>query len=108
MQRGRPSAGPLRQLSTSGQGWVLKMRNNPLTFCAGKGHQDNRCLRGPGMATYRAYLVDNEGHFKGVQVLEECSTDQEAIEVARQYVDGCGVEVWNLDRLVVALPASKD
>ena len=55
------------------------------------------------MATYRAFLVDASGHFVGVHVLDGCETDEEAIQLAESYVDGCGVQLWNLDRLIVTM-----
>ena len=58
------------------------------------------------MATYRAFLIGEDGHFKEVHLLEGCFTDDQAIEAARQYVDGHGVEVWNLEQLVARLTAS--
>ena len=52
------------------------------------------------MATYRAFMVNDDGHFVGVHVLDGCETDEEAIAYGKRYVDGCGVQVWSLDRLV--------
>ena len=44
---------------------------------------------------------------KGLAVETICDTDEQAIEQARQYVDGCLIEVWNRARLVKRL-ASED
>jgi hypothetical protein len=45
------------------------------------------------MATYRAYLLDSAN-----SVIErreiEAQTDQEAVQIARQWIDGLAIEVW--------------
>ena len=51
------------------------------------------------MADYRAYLLGSDGHFFDVVPLV-CETDTEAIEKAKQLVDGHDVELWQLDRKV--------
>ena len=56
-----------------------------------------------GVTTYRAYIVGADGHFQGVHLLPNCNTDDEALQAAKQYVDGCDVQVWNLDRLVASV-----
>ena len=55
------------------------------------------------MATYRAYVVGSDGHFAGVHLLPDSDTDNEALRTAEQYVDGCDVQVWNLDRHVATI-----
>jgi hypothetical protein len=55
------------------------------------------------MATYRAYIVGPDGRFTAARVLPECNTDEEALQAARQYVNGCDVQVWNLDRVVATI-----
>jgi hypothetical protein len=59
------------------------------------------------MPDYRIYRVDEEGHIRGLAAEIICHTDEQAIEQARQYVDGLAVEVWNRERLVKRLD-SKD
>jgi hypothetical protein len=54
------------------------------------------------MAEYRAYTVDHDGHFNGIEPLA-CADDAEAIEKARQLVDGHDVELWCGERLVIRL-----
>ena len=54
------------------------------------------------MADYRAYTVDHDGHFIGIEPLT-CADDAEAIEKARQLVDGHDVELWRDGRLVIRL-----
>jgi hypothetical protein len=54
------------------------------------------------MSEYRAYLVGNDGHF--INVMEfRCPDDTEAVEQAKQLVDGHDVEVWQLARKVTIL-----
>ena len=55
------------------------------------------------MSTYRAFLINDQGHFTGVQVLDGCQTDEDAISAGKLYVDGCAVEVWDLSRRVAKL-----
>lgn len=51
------------------------------------------------MIEYRAYLLDGEGHiFSRIDL--ECEDDEHALTQARQYVDGCDVEVWQRARRV--------
>lgn len=58
------------------------------------------------MREYRAYLVDRDGHIKKSEIV--CGVDDaEALEMAKQYVDGHDVEVWDLDRRVGILKHEK-
>ena len=52
---------------------------------------------------YRAYLVDPAGHFHGVRVLVDCETDDQAIVMAKQYVNGCDVQLWDRGRPVAKI-----
>jgi hypothetical protein len=61
------------------------------------------------MLDYRAYLIGGDGHFyNAVSIMPynavplKCTNDDEAIEKARQLVDGHEVELWQLDRKVAA------
>jgi hypothetical protein len=56
------------------------------------------------MPTYRVFLIDEQNHYKGGEVLE-CPNDQAALDHAWVYVDGCSVEVWEDERLVARLTA---
>jgi hypothetical protein len=58
------------------------------------------------MAEYRAYLVGRDGHSKQAFDLE-AADDAEAINKARQYVDGHDVELWQLGRRVIQLKTDK-
>jgi hypothetical protein len=51
---------------------------------------------------YRAYIVGPDGHFRTFKVVT-ADDDGQAVEIARKYVDGCDVEVWNLDRKIAVL-----
>ena len=49
------------------------------------------------MPTYRAYLIDDDNRVASYRAIE-AATDEEALEAAKQLVDGHDVEVWLLDR----------
>lgn len=51
------------------------------------------------MLEYRAYFVDRDGHFKKSVVLF-CPDDEAAKEQAKQLVDDCDIELWQLGRKV--------
>ena len=53
--------------------------------------------------TYRAFLLDREGKVFAAVVLDAYS-DDEARELGRKQVDGCGVEVWERTRVVAVFP----
>jgi hypothetical protein len=54
------------------------------------------------MGTYRAYHVDEHGHFRGVPQI--FSPDEDAIAHTKQLVDGHDVELWEEgSRLVTKL-----
>jgi hypothetical protein len=38
--------------------------------------------------------MDREGHVMGPSKIVACQTDEEALEHARQFLDGTPVEVW--------------
>ena len=57
---------------------------------------------------YRAYLVDKAGHFHGVRVLEDCETDDQAIVMAKQYVNGCDIQLWDRGRPVANIMREQD
>jgi hypothetical protein len=54
------------------------------------------------MAVYRAYLMDCEGHITAAEVIE-ADCDERALEIAKQYVDGHDVELWDGARKVAHL-----
>jgi hypothetical protein len=51
------------------------------------------------MPTYRAYLINRDNRVSSYRPIE-ADTDAEALIAARQFVDGCDVEVWHLDRKI--------
>ena len=51
------------------------------------------------MQEYRAYIMGPDGHVQK-RVDLRCSDESEAIERAKQLVDGHDVELWQLDRLI--------
>ena len=53
------------------------------------------------MPTYRAYFIDGDDCVESYKPIE-AETDAEALKAARQFVDGCDVEVWHLDRRIWA------
>ena len=51
------------------------------------------------MPAYRAYFIDKDDRVESFKPVE-ADSDEEALEAARQFVDGHDVEVWLLDRMV--------
>jgi hypothetical protein len=51
------------------------------------------------MPTYRAYLIDENNRVASYRPVE-ADGDAEALEVARQFVNGCDVEVWLFERRI--------
>jgi hypothetical protein len=51
------------------------------------------------MPYYRVYTVGEDGHFHSSTRLE-CADDGEAIEQAKQLVDGHDLELWQRDRKI--------
>jgi hypothetical protein len=60
-----------------------------------------RCLREGKkiMPTYRAYLINRDDRVTSYRPIE-AATDEEALEIAKQFLHGHDVEVWLLDRKV--------
>jgi hypothetical protein len=54
------------------------------------------------VAEYRAYTVDDDGHFVGYEPLI-CDNDDDAIAKASSLMDGHDIEVWSGPKLVVRL-----
>ena len=53
--------------------------------------------------TYRAFLVGKDGHIAQPPKIISADTDERAMEIAKQYVDGCDVELWDNDRKIALL-----
>ena len=51
------------------------------------------------MPEYRAYIVGSDGRFSDFRVIE-CVDDDEAMELARQLVDGHDIELWQRARKI--------
>jgi hypothetical protein len=58
------------------------------------------------MPTYRAYLINGDNRVASCKPVD-ADTDAEALKAARQFADGCDVEVWYLDRKVGRLERVK-
>jgi len=59
------------------------------------------------MTYYRAYIIGQDGHFKGAIDLD-CADDAAAVESAKQLVNGHDVELWQRDRRVAKLPSTDE
>jgi hypothetical protein len=55
------------------------------------------------MIGYRAYIMSKDDHIVGAHAIK-AATDDEAVRLARIYVDGFDVEVWQAERKVARLP----
>jgi hypothetical protein len=58
------------------------------------------------MPTYRAYLINGNNRVASFRAID-AESDAEALAAARQFVDGCDVEVWDLDRKIGRLECGK-
>jgi hypothetical protein len=58
------------------------------------------------VAEYRAFTIGSEGHFVGFEPII-CNTDDQAIVRAKSLLDGCAIEVWCAERLIVKLKPAK-
>jgi hypothetical protein len=52
------------------------------------------------MPDYRIYRIEEDGRIAHLPIVITCATDEEAIERARDCVDGLAVELWRRDRLI--------
>ena len=55
---------------------------------------------------YRIYSINQAGHISGSPGIVECPDDQEAAQIAKLFIDGKDVEVWDGPRFVVGLKAA--
>ncbi len=58
------------------------------------------------MPAYRAYLIDEHDRVASYRPID-ADSDAEALQAARALVDGCDVEVWQLDRRIGRLERAK-
>lgn len=56
------------------------------------------------MPDYRIYFVDPGGHVVGPPTVIKCEDDDRAKVVARQYIDGLDIELWEGARVVAKFP----
>ena len=57
------------------------------------------------MSDYRAFVLNAGGHVSKRHDFE-ADDDVQAVQIARQYVDGHDVEVWQRDRMIGKLKQS--
>jgi len=55
------------------------------------------------MHAYRAYIIGDDGHVKKRFDLP-CENDEDAVERAKQLVDGHAVELWDMGRKIATFP----
>jgi hypothetical protein len=55
------------------------------------------------MPEYRLYQLTKDNHIRAAPIILSFATDDEAVQHARQLVDGYDIEVWDRDRLVIRL-----
>lgn len=53
------------------------------------------------MPEYRIFFLDPDSHVTQPPQIVECADDQEAIEKAKQFIDGRDIELWQKNRCVV-------
>ena len=56
------------------------------------------------MPTYRIYFLDRNAHTSRPPKEIECASDQEAIQMARQFIEGKGIELWRDNYRVAKFP----
>jgi len=59
------------------------------------------------MPAYRAYLINGDNRVSSYRAID-AATDAEALMAARQFVEGCDVEVWYLDRKIGRLDRGRN
>jgi hypothetical protein len=56
-------------------------------------------------AAYRLYFLGAHDHIEDVRVLD-CASDREAVESARQFINGRDLELWDRGRFISRFPRS--
>ena len=56
------------------------------------------------MPSYRVHFIDRTNRISRPAEIVECTGDFEAIQKAKQFVDGHDVELWDRGRLVMRFP----
>ncbi len=57
------------------------------------------------MTAYGLFFVGPDGHVDGVEIIEAVD-DEAAIKSARRFAGARSMELWNLDKPVMAFPAT--
>jgi hypothetical protein len=50
---------------------------------------------------YRVFFLESDAYITQPPQIIECADDQEAIEKAKQFIDGRDIELWEKSRCVV-------
>ncbi len=50
---------------------------------------------------YRIFFLDPDSYITQPPQIVECADDQEAIQKAKQFIDGHDIELWEKDRCIV-------
>lgn len=67
-----------------------------------------KLARGSGrVSVYRVYIVGQSGHVDSIPQYIECRDDAEAVQQARQIMDGHSIEIWEGTRIVKKLAPKK-
>ena len=59
------------------------------------------------MPNYLAYIIGEDGHFLGAEILSERADDEVAEKAAQKLANGHDGELWDRDRLVIRLSKEK-
>jgi hypothetical protein len=63
----------------------------------------NMRTRAAAMVSYRIYTLDPTEHIRDPPTVIECENDQDAIEKAKQLLNGGVIEIWEQQRLIARL-----
>jgi hypothetical protein len=56
------------------------------------------------MPTYRIHFLDDDARVSGPPFILQSANDDDAIDQARNYIDGRNIELWRGGTLVALLP----
>jgi len=56
------------------------------------------------MPAYRLYFVDRDAHISRPPKILDCADDAEALQKAKQFIDGKDLELWEGTRRVALIP----
>jgi hypothetical protein len=60
------------------------------------------------MPDYCVYILGQDGHFLGAEILSECLDDESAKKAAERLANGHDVELWDRDRLIITRSSKKE